>query len=89
MYNEALCKYCLVLLSITVVQNIYRILLGFVRYHFHHNILSGITKALKNHLDDPVPIDDFQVLHCLGIISLVSGIDLLPSQKVSSKNLDP
>jgi hypothetical protein len=48
MYNEALCKYCLVLLSITKIQNIYRMLLGFVRYYFHHNVSSGIMKALKN-----------------------------------------
>ncbi len=46
-------------------------LVGIVRYH---QVLLGIVKAQKKHLDDPVPNGDFPVLHCLGIRSSVSGI---------------
>ncbi len=43
----------------------------------HKTFLSGIfmnREGSKKHLDDPVPNGDFPVLHCLGIVSSVSGI---------------
>jgi hypothetical protein len=39
-------------------------IVGIVRYR----------EGLKKHLDDPVPNGDLPVLHCLGIVLLVSGI---------------
>ncbi len=46
-------------------------IVGLVRYH---QVLPGVVKAQKKHLDNPVPNGDFLLLHCLGIGSSVSGI---------------
>jgi hypothetical protein len=36
--------------------------------------IASYREGSKKHLDNPVPIGDFLVLHCLGIRSSVSGI---------------
>ncbi len=48
-------------------------------------VLPGIVKAQKKHLDDLVPNGDFPVLHCLGIGLSVSGIRSYHIGKYMSK----
>ncbi len=57
-------------------------IVGIVR---NHQVLPGIVKAQKKHLDNPAPNGDFPVLHCLDIGLSVSGIRSYRIEKYMSK----
>jgi hypothetical protein len=51
----------------------------------YYQVLPGIAKAHKKHLDDLVPNSNFLILHCLGVVSSASGIRLYHIEKYVSK----
>jgi hypothetical protein len=76
-YYVGIAKYHQVLQSIKIVQYICRMKQVFVKYCWHCQVSSCITRyceGSKKHLDDLVPNSDFPVLHYLGIGSSVSDI---------------